>query len=136
MPYKLLFTALMFFMLAGPVLAQTPPDIDRSPISATAIDTDGTVWTLYSVAPGQITPDDTVLISFRTSDGKEHALRVRGGRLVFEGEADAMAKGMIKIFGDMIIAEMKRQGVKVVTEPALPCPNAVRPETTRLSKRN
>lgn len=136
MPYKLLFTVLMFFVLAGPVLAQTPTEIDRTPISATAIGEDGTAWTILSFAPGQTTPDNTVLMSFRTADGKEHALRVRGGRLVLEGEADAMAKGMMKIFGEMIISELKRQGVQVVTVHELPCPDTVQQPLTQLSRRN
>lgn len=134
MPYKLLFTALMFFVLAKPALAQTPTEIDRTPISATAISEDGTAWTILSYAPGQITPDDTVLISYRTADGKDHALRLRGGRLVLEGEADEMAKAMMKIFGEMIIGEMKRQGVKVVTVPELPCPNTGQQPISMLSR--
>jgi hypothetical protein len=136
MAYKLLFTVLMFFVLAIPALAQTQPDIDHTPISATAIDADGSAWTVYSVAPGQITPNETVLVSFRSSDGKEHALRLRGGRLVLEGEADAMAKGMMKVFGEMLVSEMKRQGVKVVTEHQMPCPNTVEQPLTRLNRRN
>jgi hypothetical protein len=136
MAYKLLFTVLMFFVLAIPALAQTQPDIDHTPISATAIDADGSAWTVYSVAPGQITPNETVLVSFRSSDGKEHALRLRGGRLVLEGEADAMAKGMMKIFGEMLVAEMKRQGVKATSDPA-PFRSYTRIQApTRLAKRN
>jgi hypothetical protein len=136
MPYKLLFTALLFFVLAAPALAQTPTEIDQTPISATAISEDGTAWTILSFAPGQTTPDNTVLISYRTADGKEHALRLRGGRLVLEGEADAMAKGMMKVFGEMLVSEMKRQGIKVVTEHQMPCPNTVEQPLTQLNRRN
>lgn len=136
MSYKLLFTGLIFCAAAIQALAQTPSAIDQTPISATAIDADGAAWTVYSLGPGQTMPDETVLISFRSSDGKEHALRLRGGRLVLEGEADAMATGMMKIFGEMLVAEMKRQGLKARTDPVPFHAHRRKQPATRLAKRN
>lgn len=138
MPYKLLFTVLMFCTLFSPAFAQTPlpRDIDQTPISAMAIGEDGTAWTVRSVAPGRTTPDNTVLVSFRSADGKEHALHLRGGRLVLEGEADKMAKGMVKMFGAMIIAEMQQQGVKLAAEPVPASPGTIKPATAHPRKRN
>jgi hypothetical protein len=112
MSHTLLFAILL--LLAIPAVAQTPDA--ALPGSVTFIEADGTTLTVYSSASDTATPDSTVLISYRTADGKEHALRLRSGRLVLEGEADAMAMAMMKIFGEMMIAEMKRQGVP------MPCP--------------